>query len=345
MKGTNYIYASAKIRALEPHILDKTDIERMIDAPDLNSAFKVLNDTDYADNLLGLEPLDYRIALSQDFQQLHELLQKITPKQSLFELIMLEREFVNIRLLFKAKLFNIEVVEFIKENAIYPPNHLQDFIYETHIHEPKALKSYIAEQRGEVLDHEIKNVIYRISKKVSEKTRPDQLDALLTQEYFDLKQELAKEVKSKFIKNYIKMEIDNINLLIWIRAKRLELSKERLNEKLIRGGHADIKKMLHLYPEEPRGLKSFVNANFDIKLTEIFETFCEDNNLFKLEKEVEDYKTRYARQAKRFSYGPEVIFAYYLAKQNAIQNIRIILTGKINNLPKKEIRKTLREAY
>jgi vacuolar-type H+-ATPase subunit C/Vma6 len=48
MKGTNYIYASAKLRALEKLILDGTDIERMVDAPDLPSAFKVLHDTDYA---------------------------------------------------------------------------------------------------------------------------------------------------------------------------------------------------------------------------------------------------------------------------------------------------------
>ena len=77
MKATNYIYASAKIRALEPKILDETDIERMVDAPDLPSAFKVLNDTDYADNLLDLRPVDYRIALSRDFQQLFDFFQKV----------------------------------------------------------------------------------------------------------------------------------------------------------------------------------------------------------------------------------------------------------------------------
>jgi V/A-type H+-transporting ATPase subunit C len=208
-----------------------------------------------------------------------------------------------------------------------------------------VLKAYITEQKGQILDQEIKDVIYRVSKKINEKTRPDELDTLLTQEYFDLKQKLANELRNRFIKNYIKMEIDNLNLLIWVRAKRIGLSKEKLNEKLIRGGHADIKRMTQLYPEETRGLKSFVNANFDMKVTEAFEIFCEDNNLFKLEKEVEDYKIRYARQAKRFSYGSEVIFAYYLAKQNAIQNIRIILTGKMNNLPKEEIKKTLREVY
>lgn len=345
MKGTNYIYASAKLRALEPKILDETDVERMVDAPDFASAFKVLNDTDYADNLLDVEPADYRLMLREDFEQMHDLLQKITPKENLFELILLDRDFINLKLLFKAKIFDVDVEPYIRENVIYPSGHLKDFIYEIHIHDPAVIKAYIGEQKGQVLDQDIKDVIYRVGKKMTDKIRPDEIDALLTQEYFDLKQELAKDIGSRFIKNYVKMEIDTANLLIWVRAKRLNLTKEQLKAKLISGGHADIKRMLQLFPEETRGLKFFVNAYFDMKILEAFDLFCENDNLFLLEKALDDYKIRYARAAKRFAYGPEVVFGYYLAKQNAINNIRIILTGKLNNLPTESIKQTVREVY
>jgi V/A-type H+-transporting ATPase subunit C len=78
---------------------------------------------------------------------------------------------------------------------------------------------------------------------------------------------------------------------------------------------------------------------------EVFEQFCENDNLWELEKAVDNYKVRYARMAKHFSYGPEVIFAYYLAKINAVTNVRIILTGKLAGLPTQAIRETLREVY
>jgi len=345
MKGTNYIYASAKLRALEPKILDETDIERMVDASDINSAFKVLNDTDYGDNLLGLEPSDFHTALNSDFEQMYELLQRIIPKENLFELILLDRDFVNLKLFFKSKLYQVDVANYIKENVIYPTSHLKDFVYETHIHEPAIIQAYINEQKGQTLDQEIKDVIYRVSRKVNEKTRPDEIDALLTQEYFDLKQNLAKDIGSQFIKKYVKMEIDSSNLLIWLRGKRLKLSKEQIKSKLISGGHADIKKMIMLYSEDARNLKSFVNANFDFKIVTAFDNFCDDDNLFLLEKALEDYKIRFARQAKRYSYGPEVVFGYFLAKQNAVNNIRIILTGKLNNMPLEAIKQTIREVY
>lgn len=345
MKGTNYIYASAKIRALEKKILDQTDIERMVDAPDFFSAFKVLNDTDFSDNLLDLEPTDYRKAISADFEQMHDLLQKITPKENLFELMLLERDFVNIKLFFKEKHFKIDVKDFVRENTIYGKNHLKDFIYETHIHEPSIIQAYIHEQKGQVLDQEIKDVIYRTARKINEKTRPDEIDAILTQEYFNLKQSLAKDIGSRFIINFVKMEIDVNNLLIWLRAKRLNLNKEQLIAKLIQGGHADIKRMVQFFNEDAKNLKAFINANFDAKIVEAFESFCENDNLFVLEKALQDYKIRYAKQAKRYSYGPEVIFGYFLAKQNANNNIRIILTGKLNKMPVEAIKQTIREAY
>ncbi len=345
MKGTNYIYASAKVRALEKKILDETDIERMVDAPDFFSAFKVLNDTDFGDNLLDLDPLDYRKAISADFEQMHDLLQKITPEENLFELMLLERDFINIKLFFKEKHFKINVVDYVRENTIYGKDHLKDFVYETHIHEPAILEAYVMEQKGQVLDQEIKDVIYRTAKKITEKTRPDEIDAMLTQEYFDLKFELAKNTGSRFIVNYIKMEIDVSNLLVWLRAKRLKLSKEQLTQKLIKGGHADVKRMIQYYSEDARSLKFFVNAHFDLRIVEAYDNFCENDNLFVLEKALQDYKIRYAQEAKRYSYGPEVLFGYFLAKQNANNNIRIILTGKLNNMPAEAIKQTIREAY
>lgn len=345
MRSTNYIYASAKIRALEPKILDTTDIERMVDAPNLETAFKVLNDTDYADNILEVDPLDYREALRDDFQQLYHFLQKITPDQSLFDLILLERDFVNIRLFFKAKYFGVDVKDHIEENAVYPNSHLKDYIFETHIHAPELIQNTIEGMKNSGLDEEIREVIYQADKKFDENTKPDEIDSTLTQMYFDLMTEKAAETKSKFIKDFVGMQIDTANLLVWVRAKRLGLSKDKLKTKLIRGGHADINKLITLFPEEARGLKPFVHAHFDAKVNEEFDTFLENDELFELERALEDWKIKFARMSKNYAYGPEVIFGYFIAKQNAVANIRIILTGKMNNLPVEAIKRTLRETF
>ena len=54
--------------------MNPTDIERMIDAENPNAAFKVFNDTDYADNLLDVEATGFKKALDDDLNQAKDLL-------------------------------------------------------------------------------------------------------------------------------------------------------------------------------------------------------------------------------------------------------------------------------
>lgn len=343
MNDSNYIYISAKIRALEPLILDKNDIDRMINATSLVNAFQVLNDTDYGNNLLGVEPENYREALADDLHQLHDFLQKTTPDKNLFKLMLLPRDFINLKFLFKSKLFDINVDQQIKDNSAYNSHHLKDLSFENHINYPEAMKSYIEEQKGETLDQDIKDVIRTVLKEVNDKTKPDEVDAILSQHFYSLSLKIAEEIKNKFIINYFKMSIDVANLLILIRSRRLQLDKERLKSKLIKGGQIDISKILNAYPEELSSLKSAVNANFDLKVSEAFNLFCENKKLFEFERVLENYKFGFIKQIKNKAYGPEVVFAYYLAKINANSNTGIILTGKLNHVPIEEIRKTIRE--
>lgn len=335
MPNSGYNYASSKIRALEPSILDQTDIERMVDAPDFQTAFKVLNDTDYADNLLEVEPIEYRKALSDDYRQLYELLKDITPDPKLFRLIFLERDLVNIKLLFKAKYFDASVDEFLRDSTIYPV---------------EAIKEFILNQKDIGLDREIKNLITEAQKQIGENSRPDVIDYILTKEYFALIQKIAQQINSPLINDLVKIQINNANVLTWIRSKRLNLDKNKLAEKLIpdlpraesRGSGIYTKKLVELYSDEAKSLRPLISVHYDKQTTESFDNYCEKDLLFEFEKALEDFKTRKAQKAQMIAAGPEVIYAYHLAKRNAVANIRIIMTGKFNKISGEEIKKTLR---
>jgi len=327
MPQASYHYASAKIRALEPAILDQTDIERMVDAPDFATAFKVLNDTDYADNLLEVEPIEYRKALSDDYRQLYELLKDITPDPKLFKLIFLERDLVNIKLLFKAKYHEVNVDEFLRENTIYPV---------------QALKEFILDKKETGLEPEIKNLIIETEKQLAENNQPDLIDSTLTKEYFSLIQKITKKINRPLITDLIKIQINNANVLTWLRSKRLNLDKNKLAERLISGSDIYPKKLVELYSDEAKSLRPLINVYYDKPTVEAFDHYCEKDLLFDFEKALEDFKTSKAQKAQMIASGPEVIYAYHLAKQNAVANIRIIMTGKFNKIPGEEIKKTLR---
>ena len=60
---------------------------------------------------------------------------------------------------------------------------------------------------------------------------------------------------------------------------------------------------------------------------------------------MDDYIVSLTKEAKKINYGPEVPFAYLMAKENEIRNLRILLVSKLNNLPKNFIKERLRETY
>lgn len=327
---SNYAYPSAKLRVLENKLLNEIDIERMADAPDLASAFKVLNDTDYADNLLEVEPAEYRKALHEDFHQEFSLLKSITPSETLFRLLYINRDFANLKALFKAKYHGISVDGLLNEDSLFPVSLVQ---------------KYILEGKDEGIDSEFKKIIVEAIESLDKNNKPYTIDLLMAKLYFAEALRLAKKTHSQLIVNLVKTQIDNANILTWLRAKRLQHLNINIEKKLIPGGTIDTAELIKNYSADNKDIRPLIVNAYDKAVVQSFDQFIEKDLLFDFEKALENYRTRLARSAKMIAYGPEIIYAYHLAKQVAVSNIRIIMTGKLNNISSEEIKKTIRENY
>ena len=67
--------------------------------------------------------------------------------------------------------------------------------------------------------------------------------------------------------------------------------------------------------------------------TSAFEKWCDDEII------------KYIQSAKMTAFGISPLIAYILAREMEIKAVRIILSGKHNNLPQETIRERLRETY
>ena len=103
MGKDDYLYAAGVIRHLENKLLNPTDIKRMMDAPDLASAFKVFHDTDYFDNVLDVKPVEFIKALDADLVQAKRKIQEMAPSEELVEFLFMRYDFHNLKLLLKEK--------------------------------------------------------------------------------------------------------------------------------------------------------------------------------------------------------------------------------------------------
>ncbi len=326
---TDYTFSSVYVRTIEKWLLDETDIQRMVGAKDAKEALRVLEDTNYAKEFKGLilkiDPKDYRKILKEDLRVAKKLLYCLVDDKNLIKLCLLSFDFHNLKLFFKEKLFGISLSEFVSSHGS------QD---------PKELKKEVFEKRGKI-DEEFKKAIKRANEAFEKKKEPFFIDTFLDKEKFKISLILAKKLKSDWIIDFFKRKIDLLNLANIIRLYHLK-KIEKIKDVLIEGGKinwdlkvlakcGDIKDVIFSFKKE-----------FDLKVQKILNNFLEDKNLWKLMKKLKDLQTEYLKTSKFIISGPEVILAYFLGRETANRNVRIIMEGKLYGLAPKEIQERVR---
>ncbi|MDD5731187.1 MAG: V-type ATPase subunit, partial [Candidatus Omnitrophica bacterium] len=70
-----------------------------------------------------------------------------------------------------------------------------------------------------------------------------------------------------------------------------------------------------------------------------------ENSFLGVEKASADYLINVLKQAKYLSFGPEPVLAYYYAKVNEINLVRMVILGKLNDVPGITLKERLNEVY
>ncbi|MBU0670740.1 MAG: V-type ATPase subunit [Patescibacteria group bacterium] len=318
----SYTFAAGQVRSLENRLLNKTDIERMVDAPDIEAAFKVFNDTDYADNLQDVKPIEFKKALDDDFRQARDTLLALIENKDLIKILFLRNDIRNIKVLFKTKNTDKDLTDELRE-------------FGTDLSE--NLKKYILEDdKSQTVSKEVKEIIDQAKIDLASIKDPFQIDAYFDEAYFQAVQDAVDRLGNNYIKGLHSLQHKTNTLKFFVRAKLLKkpasFVKEYLPSKYLAVYDRDLDEALRavsFHPLHDTAIAEFIN----------------DKQLWKLEKNLEEAEINYLRDAKRIAYGPEVVVAYYYAKRNAIRNVRLIMTGKLNKIDPAKIKQRVREIY
>ncbi|MBU4332142.1 V-type ATPase subunit [Patescibacteria group bacterium] len=346
-----YLTATGQIRVLEKKLLDATDIERMVDAKNTEQAFKVFSDTDLADNLLDVKMEEYGKALDDDLGQTKKFLEKATPNKDLVRLLFLEQDFHNIKLLLKQRYFELDLTGDLSNVGTIKADDLKAYV----------LNKENRNKKLETRDTDNADVSEIIDKMVTEfdmkkndsnnPLSPSEIDLKLDKEYFELSLSLAKEIKNDFILDFTRRQIDVVNIRSLLRVKNLKTpstdsgSRLRLEDLLVDGGQIELKKLSSFLEKDVDELTAFLKGYLTRSQEKFLQEYSEKKNLWQLEKGFDDLETDYIKHTKWMSYGSEIIFGYWYAKKNAARNVRLIMTGKLNNIPADEIKQRVRDIF
>lgn len=349
-----YEYLTGLIRVLEKRLPDKTDIDRMVLAKTTKDAFDVLNDTDFADNLLDRQPEDYQKVLDDDLAQLKKLLANTIGQTALFDLLFIQFDFLNIKIALKQKLLNIDK----NQNQKFSKFSLTPF---EKIKKKIDLKYQLIKQKKEDyrqleifstidkikkidLEQNLKSSLIKIINKLNKEKSitPNIIDTICDKELLNFKSLLAIDIKNNFMRDLVKLQIDFLNTKILLRqssqaqGKKLKLK----NKDLLSHGRIDKNRLIHLYKADQPILYTDLAELFEwYEISHVINDFKEHQNIWQLEKDLNQFEYDFVHtKAKTASSGPEVISAYFFAKMNGMRNVRIIMSGKLNDIPVEDIK-------
>jgi V/A-type H+-transporting ATPase subunit C len=340
---TSYGYASGRLRVLETRLLNKASIGRLLEADTAREVLRLLAEGDYGIALSEFsDPADFEKALEIEMKRTYALIDELSHDPDLTQIFRIRWDFHNLKVLLKAS--------YLKDLSPNTDDILVKF-GTIPIEDIKLTIEPEAEKKGNTLPDYLIIALEDARDKYDSSQNPQMIDIVIDNHLYNFIYARVADYVNPFLKGYFEAFADLNNIRNFIRVKILGGSIKILDAVLLPHGTLAKKLFLQQYEET---IENFVADMVESDLTrtpyvglvaEAVRGWEENHSLAEFEKLIDNYLINYIKPAKYIIFGVEPLIAYLLAKENEIKLIRIIMTGKINDLPIEIINERLRDTY
>lgn len=326
----DYIYAVARIRSKEMSLLTRQDLDQLLSCPTAEDCLRTLRDKGWGgdDSVISSTSGDAGSAESMLLQEeaktwalLSELVEDLSP----FEVLLIPTEYNNLKAAIKSVVTDVE-----PHNVFLPGGRL----------EPDLLLRCARESDFSPLPPEMAAAAEEAHHTLLQTGDGQLCDVILDRACLEEIHRQGKAAQDRVPREYAELVVATADIKIAVRACKTRKTRDFIDralapcdsldvEALARaacGTLEDVFTVLHGTPYEEAGeqLKESYSA---------FEKWCDDTVMDL----IRDQKTN------PFTLGP--LFAYVLARRGEIASVRIILSGKVNELDEALIRQRVRDTY
>lgn len=327
-----FTQALSRIWVLETKLLDKSKIERMLDAKTADDALKILGETEYANVMSTVKrAADYEEVLSTELKRVYNLMYELCPVKSVVDLMSVKYNYHNLKVILKGKFLSKDLSYMFIDLGNEDLNEIKRKIDSGNYNDLKEEHRIAVE--AVVTDFELTK-------------DPQRIDIIMDRYMFKKLVEIKNELGYPFIDKLVNALIDSTNIKTLLRIKRQKKGRDFASEVMISGGAIDSENLVALINESPENiivrLQSTIYSDMIKKGIEAYITTDSANLLEKLS---DNYVMALMKDSKFVTFGPERILSYIYAKETEIKIIRIIMVGKLNNIAEEVIRERLRDIY
>lgn len=312
-----YLYATARVRALENAMIGRDGSSRLCDARSADDVRREIADR------FGAQSADeaLELMLSRAFTEVSDM----SGGESAFDVLRYPYDCHNIKYAVKC---------FIRGRSLEDTlNGMYDFA----VVEP--LKVYEAVSSGDysALPKHMAAAAEAAVSEYSKNRDPKSIDMTLDSACFADMLDKAEESGIEIFVKAVKRRIDLANIVTALRVMRL--GGGRLMEAaLIKGGNIDAPKLSSLTDEG--ALWSLLRAE---NYTSVAETAVTDDSFEAIEKACDACYLDLFAGTRYIAYGPEIPAAYLTKAEYEVKNMRIILAGRSSGADSRLLRSRLRE--
>ncbi len=327
-KDIDYIFISTRIKAMERSLLTRARMERMLDAPTAADAAKVLQECGYPElERVTVDTVNELLARARD--RLFDDLYLSAPDRDVIDVFKIKYDYHNAKVLLKSEARGVDGERLLVDTGRVRVEQIRDRIHTSDFRGlPGNLGSAIAQAR----------------ETLGATGDPQLSDFVLDQAYFNDLSALAKQSKSPFLAGYVRINIDVANLKSLVRTLRMGKDGEFLKGVLFTGGEIDVRRILNAV-NSGANLEELYAASALKEAAEAGEGCIHGEGLTRFEKLCDDAIMAYVGNARYVSFGEANVVAYLAAKESEFTAVRIIMTGRLADLPADVIRERLREPY
>ena len=334
MDSMQFLQLIPRIRVYEKKLLDKAQIERMIDANTSEGALKVLQETEYAAFMNEVRrPDDYEILLSNELVRLYKTMYEASPLKEIIDVMALKYDYHNIKVLVKGKILDKDFSQMLIPVGMVGVN---------------DLKSAINGEDFGRLPKKMEECLRKIFEKFEETNDPQFIDLIADQYLYAHIHEIAnkKNINDKALDRYLTNLIDLNNVKTLLRAKKQDKNVNFFLDAIVPGGSIDASKFRSLYLDTIENIPNNLSSKeYSQVLREGIASYIETSSVSEFEKLIDNHIMSIMKEAKIVTKGLEPVLTYTYGKENEIKQIRTIMVGKLNNITKEVIRERLRDGY
>ena len=322
-KNQIYPYAVARIRMLERTLLTEKNYIQMAEAKNIEDALKILAETGYGE-CENIDGRNFETLLSEQLSKAYSDIKELVSDEDFMDIFLFKNDYHNLKVLIKSDLTGIDGSEYLIDGGTIP---LDD------------LKSSFSARTYEALPADMTEAVSEAYDVYGRTQNGQMIDIIMDRSAFRDMKRTADKCTNNFVKKYVEYVCDITNLKSFLRIKNMNKPFEAFDDVYVEGGSLSLETYRAAFAAETpaAGLRNTQYGDLCAagmpKGFTVFEKLCDN------------FIMSFIRDAKYQSLTLEPVVAYAYARETEAKTIRIILSGKFNNIDVDIIKERLRDAY